>query len=132
MCAGDLEPPIINPPLESNHSSVPCLCVSTRAGIKFSLTYPISRGGPTDLIIYRHLELLFMLIAESVVYIFQTDSTAKNSSLQNSSFSFPYKNSSDSNIYIFIFTRSFYISLSLYHSYILQTMHAFALLSSIN
>ena len=110
MCAGDLEHPIINQPLESNHSSVLCLCVSIKVGIKSNLTYPISRGEPTGQTIYRHLELLFMLIAESVEYIFQTDSTARNNSLQNSSFSSLYKNNSDSNIYIFIFTRFFYIS----------------------
>jgi hypothetical protein len=69
-----------------------------KVGIKFNLIYLILLVEHMGQIIYKHLELQFMLIVELEEFIFQIDSIAKNNYPHNSNFFYPFKNNNDSNV----------------------------------
>ena len=98
MYVEDLEHLIINLQLELNLLSVQCLCVWMKVGIKFNLIYLILLVEHMGQIIYKHLELQFMLIVELEEFIFPIDSIAKNNYPHNSNFFYPFKNNNDSNV----------------------------------
>lgn len=66
-----------------------------KVGIKFNSTCQISQGVPMAAIILRLYELLFTQTVVLEEFISLTDCTVNNNFLQNSSFSYLFKNNNE-------------------------------------
>ena len=93
--AGDLELRTINPQQESSLLFVPCLWGSMKAGIRFSSTYQILLAEHTAAITSKLSASQSTLTAGFVVFISLIVCTPKKNFLQNSSFSYQSRNSSE-------------------------------------
>ena len=67
MFAGDFVRVITNRPHAWNHSSVPCRCVSTMAGIKFNSIYRILHDVPMERTTSKHFEFKWASSEETLL-----------------------------------------------------------------
>ena len=102
MLGEDLELVIISLQLESNPSYALCLWDLIKVGIRFNSTCQTSHVALMVVTTFKLCEWQSMQIAESEEYTFQIDYTVRSSYLQSSSFSFPFRSSSDRSIVILL------------------------------
>lgn len=97
-----------NPQHAWSLSSVQCLCVLMKGGIKFSSTYRTLRDVHTAATISRPYVWLFTRTAASAGYTFPIDCTARRNSHQSLNYSYPSKSSSEWSYHLkYCYTTSF-------------------------